>query len=311
MTNKLRDELAQASNIKSKQTKSFVSEALRKIVQHLGTYKKTPENGVVIFAGNVVDEDKVELFAVTPPQKLSVKKYVCGGQFFMEPLEKMLSSTEIYGIVAMDGNEATIAMLDGVEVKILKRMVSLIPNKTTKGGQSKARYQRDRQEKQKTYFKKLAETAVQFFRKKTKAVLVGGPGPLKEYFLNAVSFYGCGEVHVIDVGYADECGVREIIQKSKDILEKQELVEEQKTLEAFKTAVFTEGLATYGIREVEEALVGKRAETLLLSEECELKDKFLEMAKENETEVRFISAKTELGSEFLSGFKGLGAMLRW
>ena len=280
-------------------------------MHYLGTYKKTPENGLAIFAGNVMEEEKVELFSVKPPQKLSVKKYVCGGQFFMDPLEEMLSSTEIYGVVAMDGNEATIAMLDGVEVKMLKSMVSLVPNKTTKGGQSKARYQRDRQEKQKAYFKKLAETARQFFNNKTKAVLLGGPGPVKEYFLNSVSFYGCGNVHVVDVGYADDCGIREIIYKSKDILEEQELMEEQKSLEAFKTAVFREGKATYGITEAEEAIKGKRADLILLSEECELRDKFLGMAKENETEVKIISAKTEMGAEFLKGFGGLGVMLRW
>ena len=53
---KLKEELGQASNIKSKQTRTNVMEALEKIVNYLKMFKRTPDKGLVIFAGNISDD---------------------------------------------------------------------------------------------------------------------------------------------------------------------------------------------------------------------------------------------------------------
>ncbi|MFQ5406782.1 MAG: peptide chain release factor 1, partial [Candidatus Micrarchaeia archaeon] len=57
ITAKLRDEAGQASNIKSSSTRKNVLAALEKIIQHLKLFKKPPENGMAVFAGNVSERE--------------------------------------------------------------------------------------------------------------------------------------------------------------------------------------------------------------------------------------------------------------
>ena len=49
----LSQEISLTQNVKSKTVRKNVISALTKIVQHLKLYKKTPENGLVVFCGNV------------------------------------------------------------------------------------------------------------------------------------------------------------------------------------------------------------------------------------------------------------------
>ena len=138
MSGKLREELSQASNIKSKQTKTNVSAALEKIIGHLKIFRKTPENGIAVFCGNISDnpaKDDVELFSLEPPQKLNVGIYRCDSTFFLEPLERMLETRDAYGVVVLDGREATLAVVKGTEINIVKKMNSLAHAKIKVGGQ--------------------------------------------------------------------------------------------------------------------------------------------------------------------------------
>ncbi|MCX8172189.1 MAG: peptide chain release factor 1, partial [Archaeoglobaceae archaeon] len=48
ITNQLREELSQASNIKSKQTRTNVISGLEAILNRLKIYRKPPEHGMVI-----------------------------------------------------------------------------------------------------------------------------------------------------------------------------------------------------------------------------------------------------------------------
>ena len=56
VTNKLREEAGQAMNIKSKQTRKNVTGAIERLLGVLKNMKKTPENGLVLFAGNLSRE---------------------------------------------------------------------------------------------------------------------------------------------------------------------------------------------------------------------------------------------------------------
>ncbi len=137
-TTRLRTELGQASNIKSKSTKNNVSDALEKIINHLKLYNKPPKNGICLFAGNVSDnpaKTDIELFYFEPPFPLRINIYRCDSRFFLEPLEKIMDTRDSYGIVVMDGREATIAMVKGTEVTILKKLNSMAHAKIRKGGQ--------------------------------------------------------------------------------------------------------------------------------------------------------------------------------
>lgn len=135
---KLRDEYGQASNIKSKTTQKNVQGALERILNHLKIYKKTPENGIAIFAGNISEVEgrtDIQLFTLEPPMPLNTQFYRCESVFVTEPLEELADSTDTYGLVVMDGKEATVALLQGKKIKIIKQLNSTAHQKVSKGGQ--------------------------------------------------------------------------------------------------------------------------------------------------------------------------------
>ena len=62
--NHLEQEKGTAANIKSASTRKNVIDALEKMVQHLRLYKKTPENGLAVFSGNVTKREGQQDFQV-------------------------------------------------------------------------------------------------------------------------------------------------------------------------------------------------------------------------------------------------------
>ncbi|MCD6591340.1 MAG: peptide chain release factor aRF-1 [Candidatus Aenigmarchaeota archaeon] len=130
-------EKSTAQNIKSKTVRKNVLAALEKITQHLKLYKQTPENGLVIFCGNVSEREGVadiELFALEPPEPLNQKLYWCDQKFVLDPLKDMIREKEVYGIIVLDKSEADIGILKGKKIIPVKHMESLVPGKTDKGG---------------------------------------------------------------------------------------------------------------------------------------------------------------------------------
>ena len=271
MSNKLREESGQATNIKSKSTRKNVGDALERIIHHLKSYGNTaPESGVAIFCGNVSDnpaKTDIELFAVFPPEPLSVQLYRCDSRFFLEPLERILATTESYGIVVLDGRECTLAELRGTNTRILSRIRSMAHAKIRKGGQSARRFERLIEESIEYYYKHVGEHMDRYFVNTVKGVIIGGPGPAKEDFVKMSPFnYQIKVLGVVDTGYTDEYGVREVMSKATDILSQQAAIKERVVIERFIKEVVAGGLATYGEAEVRKALQTKQASQLLVSE---------------------------------------------
>ena len=89
----LEAEKSTAKNIKSTTTKNNVLDALEKIVRVLKAYKKTPENGLAIFCGNVSRIEgqlDLELWEINPPERIKTRLYRCDKEFVLEPLDDML-----------------------------------------------------------------------------------------------------------------------------------------------------------------------------------------------------------------------------
>lgn len=136
--NQVRNERGTAENIKSKGTRKNVVDALTKIEQHLKLYKSTPPNGLAVFCGNVSETEgttDMRLWVIEPPEPLKVKMYWCDQRFELGPLMDMNKEKEVYGLVVMDTQEATIGMLHGKSIQILRHLDSIVPGKTAKGGQ--------------------------------------------------------------------------------------------------------------------------------------------------------------------------------
>ncbi|MEM0154954.1 MAG: peptide chain release factor 1, partial [Methanothrix sp.] len=138
---RLRDEHGQASNIKSKTTRLNVQGALEKMMQYLKMYKVAPEKGLAVFCGNISNEQSkpdIELFSMEPPEPIKVNIYRCDSTFLLEPIERMMETTDKYGIVIMDGSEATVGVLAGSQFIVDKKLRSFAHQKVHKGGQSAA-----------------------------------------------------------------------------------------------------------------------------------------------------------------------------
>jgi peptide chain release factor subunit 1 len=159
---------------------------------------------------------------------------------------------------------------------------------------------------------------------------------------------------VVDTGYTDDYGIREVLSKSEGILAQQEAIKEKIIVDRFIKEVVNDGLATYGEKQVREAILTKQAEKVLLSEglahfsgiykcpACEIEetkvsrsepedtttckkcngqmklqstglllDDLDELAKQLEIPVEIISTNTVEGAQFLTGFGGIGAFLRY
>ncbi|MFA5105448.1 MAG: peptide chain release factor aRF-1 [Candidatus Micrarchaeia archaeon] len=354
---KLKEEAGQASNIKSKSTRKNVVDALERIINYLKTFRETPPNGMAIFAGNISTnpaKTDIELFSIFPPQPLNVQIYRCDSRFFLEPLEAMGDVKDTYGLVVLDGRECTIATLRGTQIHILRRLNSTAHAKIRKGGQSARRYERLIEESIELYYKRVGEAMDSYFVNRVKGVIIGGPGPTKDNFVKMSPFnYQIKVLGVADTGYTEEQGLRELLAKSGDFISQQESIREKEIMDRFMREITSSGLATYGEKDVREALISKKASDLLVSEGLEYKrfkyvcadgteiakiarskdelgeikcadgskplkeeeqmliDDLIELANEQNITVHVISTDTSEGSQFLHGFYGIAAFLRY
>src|SRR3972149_3920068 len=105
VADQLEAEKSTAKNIKSTGTRKNVGNALDKITRILKDYKKTPENGLVLFCGNVSpteSQEDLQIWAVETPMPLKVRMYRCDKEFILDPLREMLAVKEVFGLLVMD-----------------------------------------------------------------------------------------------------------------------------------------------------------------------------------------------------------------
>ncbi len=134
----LEAETSTAKNIKSTATRKNVIDALEKIIRHLKGMKKTPKNGLALFAGDISKSEgqqDIKLWTIEPPMPLKVRLYRCDKEFVLEPLKEQLEVSEIFGLLVMDRKEATIGALEGKRIEVIQKMTSGIPSKVRAGGQ--------------------------------------------------------------------------------------------------------------------------------------------------------------------------------
>lgn len=315
--NQIRSEQETAANIKSKTVRKNVMGALEKILQHLKLYKGTPKNGLAVFAGNISEREGVSdinLWAVEPPELLKTKMYWCDQKFELEPLKDMIEEKESYGLVVMDNKEASIALLKGKRIELLKKMESIVPSKTIKGGQSQQRFQRVREGLINDWYKKIAESLKGIFPKEIKGIILGGPGPAKDDFFKGNYLQTDIKKQVLGVkstGYTDEQGLEELLERSEDLLKEAAIAKEKALVQKFFEELKKEsGFVTYGKDNVLKALKIGAVETIMVSEDLEIVDTFVELAKQYGTKVEIISRDTREGEQ-LYQLGGIAAILRW
>lgn len=274
--NQLATEMSQSSNIKSPQTRKNVQSALKKISNYLKQINfDIPLTGMAVFAGNISPIEgrtDLRLFVVKALKALRTKLYWCDSSFHLDPLQEMMVPNEVYCFVVMDKREATIALLVGKRYEIIGHFTSNVAGKFRAGGQSAQRFEHLREEAANDFYKSISgkiNSALEGKYDKLKGVIVGGPGQTKNDFLGLEALdYRIRDkiLGTIDLSYTDESGIREIIQRSEDLLRNTEIMREKAILSKFMTEVAKDGLATYGQRDVEEALEKGQVSLLILSE---------------------------------------------
>jgi len=275
---KLKEESSQAGNIKSKSTRQNVQGALDKILQFLRLYKKIPPNGLALFAGNISNiqsNPRIEIFKIEPPSPIKSNIYRCDSSFMLEPLESIMEATDLYVVLIMDGKEATVGLLKGTLFETDKKIRSFAPSKTSKGGQSAARYERVIEAEINDYHNRISDAINELYLKygkKITGLIVGGPGPTKETFVKGKSInYQIKVLGVFDTGYTDEHnGVNELLDKAKDLLSQQAVIKERAVMDRFMSEVGRGGLATFGYDKVKAAIDSDNVSKLLISEALEL-----------------------------------------
>jgi len=319
--NHLEQEKGTATNIKSASTRKNVIDALEKMTQHLRLYKRTPENGLAVFSGNVAKREgqqDFQVWSIEPPLPLNTRIYRCDKEFVLNLLADMLDIKETYGLVIVDRRDANIAYLKGKSIIHLVKTHSEVPGKTRAGGQSAARFGRIREGAKKDHFKKVAEYMKDQFlgNKNLKGIIVGGPGPTKYDFID--SGYITTEVKnkiiaIKDLSYTGDFGLQELVEKSEDVLAKEEIIEEKKIVNKFLEILSTKpGKVSYGVKEVMKNLKLGTVDTILLSEKLEDKEleEFESEAKKTGTNVKIISTETREGVQ-LADLGKVAAILRY
>lgn len=311
-------EYSTAQNIKDKTTRQNVMDAIAKIINYLKNFRKLPDNGLVIFSGNISKnpgESDIRLWAIEPPEPLQIRLYRCDSKFVLDPLKEMLEPKQIFGLIVLDRGEATIGILKGNRIIVLENKESWVPGKFRDGGQSSVRFQRLIEQNVHEWLKYLGEKVKNYFDKYNIAgILIGGPGPLKEEFYNGdylPYYYKQKVLGIFDTGYSNEGGLRELVERAKDILKKTEYIREIELVrEFFEHLGKGDGLAVYGYNDVVNAIEMGAAKIVLLSENYKDKlDEILKKCKEYNTEIEIISTEHPEGEQF-SNFK-IGAILRF
>lgn len=189
------------------------------------------------------------------------------------------------------------------------------------------------------------------YEDKLAGLIIGGPGMAKEFFIekDLIDHRLKNKIlATLDLTYTDEGGIRELVQKSETVLKDTDLVKERKVMNDFLTSLAKGGLTTYGEKEVIKALEAGMARNVLVSEgiewtvykvldqetneekyivdknnsfkltdkmelleEMEYLDYIEEVAAKTSTKVSVISTESPEGEQFLKGFGGLGATLRY
>jgi peptide chain release factor subunit 1 len=317
----LESEKSTAKNIKSTATRKNVVDALEKIVRYLKTLKKTPDNGLAVFCGNISQvegQSDLQLWDIEPPMPLNIRLYRCDKEFVLEPLKSMVEVSEVFGLLVMDRKEATIGLLEGKRIEVLHKMTSGIPSQIKAGGQSAQRFHRITEGMTKEFYKRVADEMKKSFfdMEKLKGILVGGPVPTKDEFLDGDYLVTKLREKVIgrkDIGGSDESGLKELVTKSQDVLAQQEIIHEKQILERFfKTLGESPDKAALRENATRKALEYGAVDVLILSKKTDRKlSKELSKIAENiGASVEIISTDTEEGQQFWN-LGGIGAILRF
>ncbi|MBT4175119.1 hypothetical protein HOC80_00405 [archaeon] len=243
--------------------------------------------------------------------------------FLVDGTEKAASELEV-GMDLLNAKGAPVTIND---VKSEDKPVTLIDieveskNFVAEGvvvHNSAQRFARIREEATKEFFNRVNDSAQKAFLtiKELKGILIGGPGQYKEMFIDRGYLNDQLKRKIIsiqDLSYTGEFGLKELVEKSQDVLADEAIAQERKLMERFLKMLSVEPeKISYGLDEVKKALEFGAVEILLASEDLdeETMDMLEEKCEETGCELQVISTDTSEGKQ-LRDLGKVGALLRF
>jgi len=322
LINTLQDEQGTATNIKDKNTGKSVISALERMIRTLKTMDRNPEHGLAIFSGNISDRDNVDnfqVFCIEPPEPVPLKLYRCEQKFITAPLEEMDANETTYGLIAIDKGEATVGLLIGSNIKVVKNLHSTVPGKHKTGGQSAQRFERIREGAAVEFYKRVAAVVIQefTFMKELKGIIVGGPGTTKNNFVDGsyINEQIKGKIIGIkDITYTNSSGLYELVDKSSDLLSEDEIMTEKRIINKFLEQIAKDAtMVAYGEENVNAALDMGAVNDLVIVDSVVDEKTIEELSVKCETSrsnLHLVTERTPEGIQ-LKGLTGIGAILRY
>jgi len=170
----------------------------------------------------------------------------------------------------------------------------------------------------KEFYKRISEEMKKVFFEmpRLKGIIVGGPVPTKDEFIDGEYLPTKLRELVIgrkDIGDSDESGLKELVEKSQDILSNQEIVKEKKLLERFFERLGNRGeMSIYNEDEIRKAAEYGAVDTLIISKNYDKKKikEFKKLAESTSANFEIVSTDTSEGDQFAK-LSGIGAILRF
>lgn len=276
----LNNEFGTAANIKSHTNKLSVQGAITAALGRLKLINRVPPNGLMLFSGTVLTEDGKEkklTLDLEPFKAVSRSLYLCDNKFHTEELHRMLESDEKFGFIIVDGTGAMYATVCGSVKEKLGSFSVELPKKHGRGGQSKNRFARIRQERRHNYLRKVAENATQYFitndRPNVLGLVLAGSAEFKESLFQSDLFdprLKAVVLKIVDIAHPGDVGLNQAIDMSADSLSGVKLVQEKKLLQKFFDEIAQDTqMFCFGLSDTMKCLEAGAIETLMIYEDLD------------------------------------------
>lgn len=277
----LNDEYGTASNIKSRVNRLSVLSAITSAQQRLKLYNRCPDNGLVIYTGEIMTDDgKTKKVSIDfePFRPINTSLYLCDNKFHTQALTELLQDDQRFGFIIMDGNGSLYGTVCGNTREVLHKFSVDLPKKHGRGGQSSVRFARLRVEKRHNYVRKVAEHAVQYFISDDKPNIAGlvlaGSAEFKQQ-LTSSELLDPRLINIIvkyvDVAYGGENGFNQAIELAAESLANVKLVKEKKLItKYFEEIAQDTGRYCFGVKDTMTALELSSVDTLIVWEDLDV-----------------------------------------
>lgn len=315
---RIAQEHADAQHIKSDTTRDRVQQALKRIQRLVREYAETPENGLVVYAG-VIDGELESFVFDDLPRPIVESRYVCDDQFEVSPLANAVAPSETFGLIVIERGEASIGRLIGEQVIPIETFESQVMGQSRAGGQSAKRFERERERQAHEFYEKVASVANKTFvgeDETVEGVAVGGTLATVQQFVDDEYLDYRLQERVVGthaVEYANEQGLRQLVDAAQKQLLDAEQKEKREKLEEFYDRLREGETVAYGADELEAATTYGAVDTALVASSLsrERRDRFETAVTEQGGDFYVISGDSEQGQRLASAFGGVVGLLRF